>query len=262
MIRHAVVVAALTAVSCAGGSSPRASVAQSTPSTGDPVLQGSSEVPDRATLASGNEASAPAVAAQARGEDISDRYGFEVRVLDRPPSPVFFLAHFSETPGESCLSSLTAHARGLGANALLVDRDAPCAGSAFFVRGAQSLNADEDAGAGTSPDRLATISMERWLWARWKRPPSISENASRRLCVVVQFTVSPMRRVWDVRGQPIRSSGNQEFDKSVKAALESAIDEHATVPAPPRDLVGEHVVYRLEFSEGDHRICRQPTPYD
>jgi hypothetical protein len=77
--------------------------------------------------------------------------------------------------------------------------------------------------------------------------------------VVVQFTVSPMRRVWNVRGQPIRSSGNGEFDESVRAALESAIDEQATVPAPPHELVGEHFGYRVEFTEGDPHICRQPT---
>jgi hypothetical protein len=193
---------------------------------------------------------------------IADTYAFDVRVVDRPPSPVFLLAHFSEPPGDACLARLTAHARGLGANVLFVDRDSPCAGGAFFVRGIQHSTAQDDAGpspAGSHPE-AADASIGSWLRARWKRPPSISADESRHLCAVVQFTVSPMRRVWNVRGQPIRSSGNSEFDESVRAALESAIDEHATVPAPPHDLVGEHVDYRVEFTEGDPHICRQPTP--
>jgi hypothetical protein len=158
---------------------------------------------------------------------------------------------------------LTAHARGLGANVLFVDRDAPCAGGAFFVRRIQPSTTQDDAGSSPpgSHSEVADASIGAWLHARWTRPASISADEARRLCVVVQFTVSPMRRVWNVSGQPIRSSGNNVFDESVRAALESAIDEHATVPAPPHELVGEHVDYRVEFTEGDPHICRQPTPY-
>jgi hypothetical protein len=77
----------------------------------------------------------------------------------------------------------------------------------------------------------------------------------RRLICASSFSPSPLRRVWRVNGQPIRSSGNRAFDDSVLAALESAIDDHATVPAPPRDAVGEYVECRIEFTEGDPRRC-------
>jgi TonB-like protein len=190
---------------------------------------------------------------------IGDRYAFAVRVVDEPPSPVFLLARFSEPPGDSCEERLTAHARGLGANRLYVHRGTSCTGSAFFVR---TISPPANRKTGESPADASTpdASLGAWVHDRWHRPASISPEESRRLCVVVQFTVSPLQRVWRVNGTPIRASGNHEFDESVRAALESAIDERATVPAPPRDLVGEHVDYRVEFTEGDPRICRQPTP--
>lgn len=193
------------------------------------------------------------------GVAVGDRYTFDVRVVDEPPSPVFLLARFSEPPGDSCEERLTAHARGLGANRLYIHRGLPCTGSAFFVR---TIHPPETRKTGESPPDASAAygSLGAWLRARWRRPASISLEESRRLCVVVQFTVSPMRRVWRVNGTPIRPSGNHEFDESVRAALESAIDEHATVPAPPRDLIGEHVDYRVEFTEGDPSTCRQSTP--
>jgi TonB-like protein len=190
--------------------------------------------------------------------DVADRYTFDVRVVSSPPSFVFLLARFSEEPGDSCAARLLAHARGLGANRLYIDRSAPCAGGAFFVR-PTPLSRDQDGPPGVDGLRGQSWLVD-WVRDRWRRPSSISPEESRRLCVVVQFTVSPLRRVWKVNGQPIRSSGNHEFDESVRATLEAAIDEHATVPAPPRDVVGEHVDYRIEFTEGDPRICRRAPP--
>jgi hypothetical protein len=152
---------------------------------------------------------------------IARLYAFNVQVVDRPPLPVFLLAHFSEAPGDSCVERLVAHARGLGADTLYVDRDAACAGSAFLVRGASP--SPSDANDERRDASMKAESWTAWLHRRWKRPPSVSADESRRLCVVVQFTVSPLRRIWKVNGQPVRSSGNREFDASVLAALESAI---------------------------------------
>lgn len=177
-------------------------------------------------------------------QSLADRYTFEVQVVDQAPSELFLLSRFSEPAGDSCTARLLEHARGLGANRLFIDRTATCSGSAYFVRPGL-------------PERSPKInaSLRDWLRARWRRPPSISAEESAHLCVVVQFSASPLRRVWRVNGQPIRSSGNRAFDDSVVAALESAIDERATVPAPPRDAVGEYVEYRIEFTEGDPSRC-------
>jgi len=74
------------------------------------------------------------IAPAGSGVAIGDRYTFDVRLVDEPPSPVFLLARFSEPPGDSCEERLTAHARGLGANRLYIHRGSACTGSAFFVR--------------------------------------------------------------------------------------------------------------------------------
>jgi hypothetical protein len=178
---------------------------------------------------------------------MAERYTFDVQVVDEPPSPVFLLSRFSEQPGDACLAKLVEHAHGLGANRLFVDHRAPCAGVAYQVGPAYPAR---------SP-RL-NASLRDWLRPKWHRPPSISAEESARLCVVVQFSVSPLRRVWQVNGQPIRSSGNREFDDSVRAALESTIDERVDVPPPPRDAVGDYVFYRVEFTEGDPATCWGP----
>ncbi len=186
----------------------------------------------------------------------SQAYTRDVWVVTTLPSPMFLLARFEEPAGEDCEARLFAHARALGANRLTIDRDVACGGSAYFVR--------PDAAPGETSLTLrgnvrpSDAALLDWVRARWKRPASLTEAASRKLCVVVQFTVSPTRRVLDVRGQPIRPSGDAAFDESVRAAIESAIAAHANAPVPPRDLVGDVVAYRLEFTEGDPRICRSP----
>ena len=186
----------------------------------------------------------------------AEPYTRDVWVVMTPPSPVYLLATFDEAAGDGCEARLLAHARTLGANRLYINRDVACGGRAYFERpdakpGETSLTLRGDV-------RPSDTAITDWVRARWKRPAHLEEAASRRLCVVVQFTVSPMRRVLDVRGQPIRSSGNAEFDESVRAAIASAIAEHANVPVPPRDLVGDVVAYRVEFTEGDPRQCRSP----
>jgi hypothetical protein len=180
-----------------------------------------------------------------------------VWVVAEPPSALFLLARFDEAPGEGCEERLFAHARGLGANRLYIDRAKPCAGAAYMVRGAGA----ERGGAANGPRRglhagaLSTADMVGWVRARLKVPASISAAEAAHLCAIVQFEVSPMRRIWNVRGEPIQSSGNPSFDEAVRAALESAIDEHATVPAPPADFVGEYVEYRVEIG-GSAEGCR------
>jgi hypothetical protein len=179
----------------------------------------------------------------------ADRYAFDVKVVDQPPLAIFLLSRFSEPPGEGCSAHLLDHARGLGANRLYVERGEPCTGRAYFVRPGSPP---------TSP--RVNASLREWLLARWQRPASITADDAARLCVVIQFSVSPLRRVWKVNGQPLRPSGNRDFDESVRAALESAIDDHALVPAPPDDLVGEYVETRVAFTEGDPRSCLDGRP--
>jgi hypothetical protein len=202
-------------------------------------------------------ATAAAAPSPDAGVDISQTYVHDVWLVTTRPSAVFLLATFEEPAGDACEARLLAHARTLGANRLYVDRAVPCGGSAFFVRGSAAPDATSQSLHARPTDEP---SITAWVRARWKRPASISEDESRKLCVVVQFTVSPMRRVLDVRGQPIRSSGSAAFDESVRAAIESAIDEHATVPKPPHELVGEVVVYRIELTEGNPAVCRSGTP--
>jgi hypothetical protein len=197
-----------------------------------------------------------------------DWYAHDVWVVDTPPSSTALLARFDEPPGEGCEGRLLSHARGLGANRLYIDRAKPCGGAAYMVRvsnaGANAHAGGGDAGGSgalRSTPRLrggqGLEALSRWVRARVKLPPSVSPEQAAGLCVVVQFEVSPMRRIWSVGGQPVESSGNHDFDESVRVALESAIDEHATVPAPEDDFVGEYVQYRVEVSGGDR--CRRAT---
>jgi hypothetical protein len=199
------------------------------------------------------EPPAPAARSFLQPSGIDTWYVRDVWVVETPPSAVYLLAHFSEPPGPQCEAQLLAHAKGLGANRLFIDRTQDCAGAAYMVR-TEALATPSTGTLRTGAGPMHSEDVAAWVRARWKRPALLSAEEAERLCVVVQFSVSPLRRVWNVRGQPIESSGNRTFDDSVKAALESAIDEHATVPAPRRDLVGEYVDYRVEVSGG--ATCR------
>jgi hypothetical protein len=175
-------------------------------------------------------------------------------MVEAPPSAVFLLSRFDEAPGDGCEDRLLSHARGLGANRLYVDRAQPCSGAAYMVRDPKPEGRSDGAAQRSDPS-VAGWAVQ-WVRAHRKLPPSLSPAQAASLCVVVQFEVSPMRRMWNVRGQPIESSGNQDFDTAVLAALDLAIDQHQTVPAPPSDLVGEHIEYRVEIGDG----CRQGRP--
>jgi hypothetical protein len=240
-VRSAFLLAILWSASCARETSPPAL---------DPRPP-AAPLPMTAVTAVAPPTASPSLAS--RGAE--DWYTRDVWVVETPPSAVFLLARITEPPGDDCEARLFAHARGLGANRLYIDRSQSCGGAAYTVRNgatAERLVVSGGRGGGvTDGEEIAA-----WVRARWTRPASISAEDAKRLCVVVQFTVSPMRRIWNVRAEPIQSSGNREFDESVRRTLESAIDERATVPAPPRDLVGEHVVYRVEVSETG--ACRPP----
>jgi hypothetical protein len=210
--------------------------------------------PDGLALASLRDAGAREAQAAVEDGGMPEAYTRDVWVVMTPPSPMFLLATFDEVAGDGCEARLLAHARTLGANRLYIDRDVACGGRAYFERAlAKPSEASLTLRGNVRPSDTA---ISDWVRARWRRPAQLSDAASRGLCVVVQFTVSPMRRVLEVRGAPIRPSGNAEFDESVRAAIESAIAEMANVPVPPRDFAGEPVAYRLEFTEGDPRLCR------
>lgn len=214
-------------------------------------------VPDHGPLVVASTASAPAVSAPSSNGSPADAgastYTHDVWMVDVPPLAIYLLARFEEPAGADCAERLRAHAAHLGANRLYVESETPCVGRAYFVRGRQATEQ-----ATLRAARRDDGALLAWVHSRWKRPASLSAREAERLCVVVQFSVSPMHRVWNVRAQPIQSSGNRDFDESVRAALESAIDEHADVPAPPDALIGEYVDYRIAFTEGDVRAsCRE-----
>lgn len=206
-------------------------------------------LPEHAPLSAGSPPAPSLLASPSSAAPVdaaAPAYTHDVWLVDTPPPATFLLAGFDEAPGDACEERLRTHARDLGANRLYIERDKPCAARAYLVRSAPTSERGTLRAQRGGNDELA-----KWLHARWKRPASVTARDAEHLCVVVQFSVSPMRRVYDVRAQPIQSSGNHDFDESVRAALESAITEHADVPAPPDDLVGEHVSYRIAFTDGD-----------
>ena len=218
------------------------------------------------------KAAAPSDSHADGGVPIDAFYTHDVWVVAVPPLAIYALARFDEAPDAAgasfdCERALLEHARMLGGNRLYIDRSAACRGTAYFVRPSQTDKAETDAGA-ESPLRSGGpyaartdyhATLRDWIHARWRRPASVSEEALESLCTVVQFSTSETLTIWNVRAQPIHSSGNAAFDASVHDALESAIDAHSAIPEPPAGEEGRgyrRAQIRFAFSVGSTAQCR------
>ena len=215
------------------------------------------------------KAAAPSDSHSDGGVPIDAFYTHDVWVVAVPPLALYLLARFDEAPNApdaafDCERALLDHARMLGGNRLYIDRSAPCRGTAYFVRPAQNAEGDtaESPLRNGGPYAVRTdyqTTLRDWIHARWHRPASVSDEALQSLCTVVQFSTSDTLRIWNVRAQPIRSSGNAAFDASVRDALESTIDAHSALPEPPAGDDGRgyrRAQIRFAFSLGSTSQCR------
>lgn len=80
-----------------------------------------------------------------------------------------------------------------------------------------------------------STAYEKRLDAFFRARGSLPANTS-NLCVVFQVNISPRMIIWHVRTDPIAKSGDDGFDDSVRAVLESLVDSRTPLPEPPPEI--------------------------
>jgi hypothetical protein len=175
----------------------------------------------------------------------------DVVVVETRPPAVFKLAAFEEPNDAECEHALVRHAQMLGADRLFVDRtQGSCRGEAYGMQDRSVTTSD-------APAENYSQTLHAWMRSRWKRPAGVTDDELAKLCVVTSFRTNMQLRIYQVAGTPQRPSGNAAFDDSVRALLESAIDEHVSLPEPRAVTVDRNVRNaQITIAFGANGPCR------
>ena len=102
-----------------------------------------------------------------------------------------------------------------------------------------------DAGLETDPnkahagDAYAGL-LSKFLHDRWSYPTVISQGEANRLCVTLQFNLSPRMVLWHLQEAPVRKSGNDLFDDSAKELMQKLLDDKTPLPDPPQEVADQY----------------------
>lgn len=96
-------------------------------------------------------------------------------------------------------------------------------------------------GTETDPDRLRVgdaylLELNDWFHDRWQIPTVITQGEADRLCVGFQVSIDKRMRLWHLRKEPTRRSGNQLFDESAHEMLQKLLEDGTPFPEPPIDV--------------------------
>lgn len=80
----------------------------------------------------------------------------------------------------------------------------------------------------------------------WSVPTTISDDELRGLHVVVLVTIAADTSItgWELRG----SSGNSDFDESVRAQMTRLVAANPNIPAPPEEVASQYLGQVRQFS--------------
>jgi hypothetical protein len=123
----------------------------------------------------------------------------------------------------------------------LINKSDPFAEDAGKDRPEEGHALGVEAGTETDPSKVKAGDMYaamlgKFFHDRWQYPTVISQGEANRLCVVYQINIDGMMRVWHLREQPVKPSGNELFDDSARAMLQKLLDDRTALPEPPAEV--------------------------
>jgi hypothetical protein len=129
--------------------------------------------------------------------------------------------------------------------ASLVKKSDPFAEDAGTARPENGSAEGVEGGLETDPSKvhagdMYAAKLGAFFHERWQYPTVISQGEANRLCVVVQFNISPRMVIWHVRTEPIKASGNQLFDDSAQSMLQKLLDDRTALPEPPPEVADQY----------------------
>lgn len=115
----------------------------------------------------------------------------------------------------------------------------PFAEDAGRARPEEGHESGIDGGTETDPSKVRAGDMYAAQLAgffreRWTYP--ISQGEAQKLCVVFQLNINPQMKIWHVRAEPVKKSGNELFDDSARSMLQKLLEDHTPLPEPPGEV--------------------------
>lgn len=123
-----------------------------------------------------------------------------------------------------------------------------------------------DAGMETDPNKVHAgdayaALLSKFFHDRWTIPTVISQGDANKLCITVQFNLSPRMVIWHLNEVPIRKSGNDLFDDSAKEVMQKLLDDRTPLPDPPQEIADQYRGRTVQLTltgdvHGDSSRCK------
>jgi hypothetical protein len=142
----------------------------------------------------------------------------------------------------------------------------PFAEDAGKARPEEGHESGIDGGQETDPNKVKAGDMYaaqlgQFFSERNHVPTIISVAEARRLCVVFEIRLGPTMRIFHVRQEPVKASGNPMFDDSARAMLLKLLDDSTPLPTPPKEVDEQYRSRKVQLSilgdpHGDPSRCK------
>lgn len=105
---------------------------------------------------------------------------------------------------------------------------------------------------------LYATTLQTFFTQRWNIPSVISVAESNKLCVDYQFRIDRRMRIWYIRPDPVKKSGNDLFDDSARTMLQKLQDGNTALPDPPPEVENQYrgMTVQLRLTPGDPSKCK------
>jgi hypothetical protein len=150
--------------------------------------------------------------------------------------------------------------------ARLIAKSDPFAEDAGKDRPEEGRAEGVEGGLETDPNKVKAGDMyaaklNAYFHERWQIPTVISQGEASRLCVTIEANVSPRMKVWHVKQEPVRKSGNDLFDDSARTMFQKLLDDGASLPEPPPEMAETYRGRTIRFflsgdPHGDTSRCK------
>jgi hypothetical protein len=148
----------------------------------------------------------------------------------------------------------------------LIAKTDPFAEDAGKARPEEGHESGIDGGQETDPNKVKAGDMYAaqlgvFFSERNHVPTIISVGEARKLCVVFEIRLGPTMRIFHVRQEPVKASGNPMFDDSARTMLLKLLDDSTPLPTPPKEVDEKYRSQKVQLSilgdpHGDPSRCK------
>jgi hypothetical protein len=147
----------------------------------------------------------------------------------------------------------------------LISKSDPFAEDAGRARADEGFANGSDAGTETDPNKvhagdMYAAGLKQFFGDRLQIPSVISDGEVRRLCAVYRIAIGRNMRLFHVKPEAVRKSGNDLFDDAARSMLQKLLDDGTALPEPPPEVEelyrGRTADISITGPHGDASRCR------